>query len=94
MKLSNKLYDILKYVCTIGIGALSTFLGTVLPVFGVPDNIIKNILTVLGATALLIGTLIGISNAQYKKAELGRREGVITVLNVEDEGDDNGSESE
>ncbi len=94
MKMSDKLYDILKYVCTIGIGALSTFLGTVLPVFGVPDNIIKNILTVLGATALLIGTLIGISNAQFKKAELGRREGTITVLNVEDEDDDDGSEGE
>ena len=92
MKLSNRIYDILKYVCTIGIGALSTFLGTVLPVFGVPDNIIKNILTVLGATALLIGTLIGISNAQYKKFEAGRREGIITVLNTEDE--DDGSESE
>jgi hypothetical protein len=94
MKMSDKLYDVLKYACTIGIGALSTFLGTVLPVFGVPDNIVKNILTVLGATALLIGTLIGISNAQYKKAELGRREGTITVLNVEDEDEDDGSEGE
>ena len=94
MKMSDKLYDILKYVCTIVLPAVAAFCGVVLPVVGVPDNIIGIILTILTATATLIGTLIGISNAKYKKAELGRREGTITVLNVEDEDEDDGSEGE
>lgn len=89
MKMSNKLYDILKYLSTIGLGALGTFLGTVLPVLGVPDNIVKTILTIITATALLIGTLIGISNAQYKKAEAAKREGTITFLNTEETDDEN-----
>lgn len=80
MKLSNRLYDALKYVCTIALPAIAVFLGIVLPVFGVADNVVGIILTVISATAGLIGSLIGISNAAYKKDQ-----GTITFINNEDE---------
>ena len=80
MKLSNRLYDILKYVCTIGLPAVAAFIGVVFPVVGIADNITGIVLTVITATATLIGTLIGISNAQYKK-EIAEK-GKITFLNT------------
>ena len=65
MKLSNKTYDALKWVCLIALPALNTFLLAVLPISGVPVETVKVVVTIVSAVATFIGTLIGISTAQY-----------------------------
>ena len=69
MKFSNKLYDILKWVCMIGLPAVATFLGVALGVFKVDPEIISGVLKILGALETLIGMLIGISTAAYNKED-------------------------
>ena len=65
MKMSNKVYDILKWIALIAVDALGLFYSTLAIIWGLPygDAVLKT----CSAVAVLIGTLIGISNAQYKK---------------------------
>lgn len=42
MKLDNKVYDVLKYIVTIGLPALATFLGVLLPTCGVATETVKD----------------------------------------------------
>ena len=65
MKMSNKVYDILKWIALIAVDALGLFYSTLATIWGLPygDAVLKT----CSAVAVLIGTLIGISNAQYKK---------------------------
>ena len=65
MRMSDRLYQILKWVCIVCLPALITFLGIVLPTVGVSSELTTTITTIIAATATFIGTLIGISNAQY-----------------------------
>lgn len=65
MLISNKLYDILKWVCMIAIPALVTFLGVLLPAVGVEAETVRIVVTIISALGTFIGTLIGISTAQY-----------------------------
>lgn len=65
MKLSNKVYDILKYIATIGLPALTTLWLTVGSIWDLP--LTEPIGATMGAITVFIGTLIGISNHQYKK---------------------------
>lgn len=65
MKISNKLYDILKWVAIIAIPALVTFLSVVLGVLEVNPKTTNIIVTILGAVGTLIGALIGISSINY-----------------------------
>ena len=67
MKLTNAFYDALKFICTVALPAVATFIGVVFPVVGIADSVTGIVLTILTASATLIGTLIGISNANYKK---------------------------
>ena len=67
MRISNKLYDILKWVSIICIPAVVTFLGVVLGVLEVNPKTINVIVTIVGATGTLIGALIGVSSSAYKK---------------------------
>lgn len=69
MKFSNKLYDILKWVCLTALPAFATFLGVALGVLKVDPEIISGVLKLLGALATMIGMLIGISTASYNKEE-------------------------
>ena len=71
MKLKNKTYDKLKWICTILIPALATFIGVVFGVCGVPANITNIIITILGAIGTFIGALIGISTTNYNKDKEG-----------------------
>lgn len=66
MKFPDKVYDFLKWMCLILLPALNTFLGVILPGFGLADDSIKLIITVVSAFSAFIGTLIGISNVAYK----------------------------
>ena len=67
MTLSNKVYDTLKWVVIIAIPALTTFYVTLDAIFGwgLGDTVAK----VSSAVCTLIGALLGISSAQYYKAE-------------------------
>ena len=67
MTLSNKVYDTLKWVVIIAIPACTTFYVTLDAIFGwgYGDTVAK----VSSAVCTLIGALLGISSAQYYKAE-------------------------
>lgn len=65
MRIPDKLYDILKWVCLIVIPALSTFYAVLADALGFPyaDIVAK----IAAGVCTLIGTLIGISNYGYQK---------------------------
>lgn len=67
MKLSNKAYDILKYVALVFLPALTTFIGVVLQCFNVECTDI--ILTIMVAFDTFLGSILGISNKNYNKGE-------------------------
>ena len=67
MKLSNRVYNVLKYICQIGLPAVLTFLSAVLSLVGVPAETIAIIIGIGTATDTLIGTLLGISTYNYNK---------------------------
>ena len=65
MKLSNSIYDILKWLVLIVIPALTTF-------YAVVDNLFlwgyaEIVTTISAALCTCIGAIIGISTAQYNK---------------------------
>lgn len=65
MKLSNKLYDVLKWLCIVVSPAICTLLVTLNALWGwnLPIEAITG--TITGVTTF-IGVLIGISSATYK----------------------------
>ena len=63
MKLSNKTYDILKYIALVGLPAVLAFYGVVGMTFGIPYT--QEILTVGAAFDTMLGTMLGISSAKY-----------------------------
>lgn len=67
--LSNKVYDILKWVCLIGLPAVSVLVATLGQIWGVPDC--DKIVLTINAIAVFLGALIGVSCAQYRE---GRHE--------------------
>lgn len=62
-KMSNRLYDILKTVCTIILPALATFYASLSGIWGLPYT--EQIVGTITAVDLLIGAVIGISSANY-----------------------------
>ena len=67
MQISNKLYDILKWIALICIPAVVTFLSVVLGVLDVDPKTVNIIVTIIAAVGTLIGSLIGVSTSAYKK---------------------------
>lgn len=67
MKLSNKAYDILKWIALIGLPAALTFYGVVGVTFQIPYT--KEILTVGSAFDSMLGAMLGISTSKYRKGE-------------------------
>lgn len=65
MKLTNKLYDILKYVATIGLPATGTLYFALSSIWGFPYG--EQVVGTITAVSTFIGVLIGISNAKYRK---------------------------
>ena len=63
MKLSNKVYDVLKWIAQILIPAIITLYGTIASVIGIPYTDI--VITIMGAVDVFLGTLLGISTARY-----------------------------
>lgn len=65
MKLSNSVYDILKWVAMVAIPAVGTLYFALAGIWGWPYG--EEIVGTLTAIDTCLGVLLGISNAQYKK---------------------------
>ena len=65
MKMSNRVYDILKWISLVALDALGLFYSTMSSVWGLPFG--DKILETCAALSLLLGTLIGVSSAKYHK---------------------------
>ena len=65
MILSNKVYDVLKWVALIALDAIGVCYKTLAAIWGFPFG--DEVLATCTAISLCIGALIGISTAQYNK---------------------------
>lgn len=65
MKMSNKLYDILKWVALIALDAVGLFYSTLATIWELPLG--DQVLATCAALSVFIGALIGLSSAQYNK---------------------------
>ena len=63
MKLDNKTYDTLKYVALIALPALQVFWLTIGKIWDISYSV--EIGATIGAVALLLGTLLGVSTRAY-----------------------------
>lgn len=70
MKISNKVYDVLKWVALIALDAVGVFYSTIAEIWTLPfgDEVLKT----CAALSLLLGALIGISSANYNKKNEGQ----------------------
>lgn len=65
MTMSNKVYDILKYIAQIALPALGTLYFALSQIWGWPYG--EQVVGSITAIDAFIGTLLHISNSQYKK---------------------------
>ena len=63
--MSNKVYDILKWIAQILLPALGTLYYTVAKIWGLPY--VEEIVGTITAVDLFLGALLGISTIQYNK---------------------------
>lgn len=63
MKLSNRTYDTLKYVALIALPAIQVFWLTIGKIWNISYTV--EIGATIGAVALLLGTLLGVSTRNY-----------------------------
>lgn len=66
MKISNKAYDVLKWIALIALDALGVCYKTLATIWGWPFG--DEVLATCTAISLCIGALIGISTAQYNRS--------------------------
>jgi len=67
MKLNNKTYDVLKWLVIIAMPAIATFIAAVGAYFKWAPY--EAVVFVINASTTLVGTLIGISTANYNKQQ-------------------------
>lgn len=65
MKLSNKTYDVLKWIAIVFLPALTTFYGVIGSTCGIPYT--QETLTIMAAFDTFLGTILGISSHNYSK---------------------------
>lgn len=65
MKMTNKVYDVLKWIALIALDAIGLFYNTISAIWGLPFG--DEVLATCTAMSVLLGALLGISSAQYKK---------------------------
>ena len=68
MKLDNKTYDTLKYVALIALPALQVFWLTIGKIWDISYTV--EIGATIGAVALLLGTLLGVSTSTYRAEKI------------------------
>ena len=66
MKLSNRTYDCIKFMVTVFLPALGTFIFAISKIWGVPPYA-ENIVGTISALCVFLGSLIGISSIHYNK---------------------------
>ena len=66
MKLSNKVYDVLKWICMVLLPASITLFGVIGKTLGIPST--DTILTIAVAVNPFLGSILGLSNMSYKKS--------------------------
>ena len=64
-EMNNKVYDALKWIVMIVLPALSAFYVALAPVWGWPYA--EQVAMTISAVTALLGALLGISTAQYRK---------------------------
>lgn len=67
MKLSNSAYDVLKWFALIALDALGLCYKTVAAVWGLPFG--EQVCDTCMALSVCLGTLLGISSAEYYKSQ-------------------------
>lgn len=65
MKLSNKTYDLLKWIAILLLPALGTLYFTLAGIWGLPYG--EQIVGTITAIDTFLGVILGVSTAQYKK---------------------------
>lgn len=65
MKMSNKVYDILKWITTIVLPGLGTLYFALATIWGLPFA--DEICGTITAAVTFLGVVLGISNSNYKK---------------------------
>jgi len=65
MKMSNKVYDVLKYIDLIFLPALLTFYGIIGTTLNIPYT--ETVMIIGNGLIVFLGTCLGISNHNYKK---------------------------
>ena len=66
MKMSNKFYDVLKWIALVVLPAIGTAYAGLAIIWGFPFG--EQIIGTIGILETFIGTVLQISNAKYKKA--------------------------
>lgn len=72
MRLPDKAYNILKWICLICLPALALFYGVIAKIWGLPFG--AEIPATINAVAVLIGSLIGISQISINKENKADKE--------------------
>lgn len=65
MKIPNKAYDVLKWLVMIASPAIIAFVTTIFSLYQIPG--VEVVTGTIAAVTTLVGALIGISSANYKK---------------------------
>lgn len=73
MKFSNKTYDTLKYIALIALPAIQVFWLTIGKIWDISYTV--EIGATIGAVALLLGTLLGVSTKNYYENKEAEEEG-------------------
>ena len=71
MKLNDKVYNVLKWICLIALPALAVFYYTLSKIWGLPFG--AEIPATINAVAVLIGALIGISQINNSMEETAEK---------------------
>lgn len=74
MKMSNRVYDVLKWICLVFLPAAITLFGVIGKTLGLSCT--DTVLTISIAFNTFLGSILGISNSAYKKSlESGDNDG-------------------
>ena len=67
MKMSNKTYDVLKWIAMIGLPAVGTLYFALASIWGLPCA--EQVVGTITAVDAFLGTILGISTMQYNKTK-------------------------
>lgn len=82
MKLSNKTYDLLKWVALVALPALTAFYGVVGAACNIPAT--STVLTIAVAFDTMLGAMLGLSTSKYvPEVQEGTTDVTLTVGNKE-----------